>query len=90
MRTFVIAAAVTAALGVAGVIGWQANAAVPAGSIPHAGTYTPILHVGCRGGTGSHGCGPGGLGLAHSRDMTHRPTRALSFVDRDRLWLSTA
>jgi len=59
MRKFAIAAAVTAALGVAGVIGWQANAAVPAGSIPRAGPYTPIQHVGCRGGTGSHGCGAG-------------------------------
>lgn len=59
MRKFVIAAAVAAAFGVAGVIGWQANAAMPAGSIPHAGPYTPIQHAGCRGGTGSHGCGPG-------------------------------
>jgi hypothetical protein len=59
MRKLVIAAAITMTLGVAGAIGWQANAAAPAAPVPVAGPYTPIHPVDCRGGTGDHGCGAG-------------------------------
>jgi len=66
MRKLLIAAAITASVAVAGAIGWQANAAAPAGAIPQAGPYTPIHPVACRGpdvhcGPGSHWvCGPEG------------------------------
>ena len=59
MRKFLIAAGITASVAVAGIVGWQANAAAPAGAIPHAGPYTPIQHADCRGGTAGHGCGAG-------------------------------
>jgi len=64
MRKFVIAAALTVAI--AGIVGWQANAAAPAGAIPQAGPYTPIHPAACSGrdvhcGPGSHWvCGPEG------------------------------
>jgi hypothetical protein len=59
VRKLFIAAAITAAVALGGIATWQAKAAAPAGSIPHAGPYTPIQHADCRGGTGAHGCGAG-------------------------------
>ena len=59
MRAFVIAAAFTASVAVAGVVGWQANAAAPAGAMPHANVDKPIHLAACNGAAGKDGCGPG-------------------------------
>ena len=59
MRKLVITAALTATVAFAGLIGWHANAAAPAGAIPQAGPYTPIHPAACNGYTGGHGCGAG-------------------------------
>jgi hypothetical protein len=58
VRKFVIVAAITASIAIAGAIGWQANAAAPAGAIPQAAPYTPIHKAECDGRRGEH-CGPG-------------------------------
>lgn len=66
MRKFLIAAAVTATVTVAGVVGWQASAATPAAAVPHAGLYTPVHPAACVGRnvdcpSGQHRvCGPEG------------------------------
>ena len=57
MRKLVAAAAVAAVIGFVGIIGWQANAAVPALHAPLAGPYTPIHPAAC-GGRDVH-CPPG-------------------------------
>ncbi len=59
MRALIIAAAVSASVAVAGAIGWQANAAAPAGAIPHANVHKPIHLAACTGTTGKDGCAPG-------------------------------
>ena len=59
MRAFVIAAAITAAVAIAGVINWQASASPLAGAIPHESAHTAIQLAACDGTTGKDGCGPG-------------------------------
>jgi hypothetical protein len=49
MRKLVVAAALTMTVAIAGIVGWQANAAAPAGAVPPAGAYTPIHPAACSG-----------------------------------------
>ncbi|HTZ38076.1 MAG TPA: hypothetical protein VMB84_18765 [Stellaceae bacterium] len=49
MRKLIVAVAVTAGVALAGVAGWHARAAAPAGAVPQAGAYTPIHPAACGG-----------------------------------------